>query len=128
MKNHAMILGFLLVFSTLSSFTLAQSSNNTEEQRNLAANNRFFEEIFDNGNFAVFDELFAADFVEHEEFPGLAPTKEGVMEFFTMFRAAFSDLNATAEMMIAKGDKVVSYITLTGTNDGEFMAISGFAN
>ena len=32
------------------------------------------------------------DFVEHEQSPGLEPTKAGVLQFFAMFRAGFPDL------------------------------------
>ena len=34
----------------------------------------------------------ADDFVEHEETPGLAPTKEGVEAFFRMQLAGFPDM------------------------------------
>ena len=44
--------------------------------------------------------------VEHEETPGLAPTKAGVLEFFRMYRAAFPDLHMTIEQEIAEGDRV----------------------
>lgn len=41
--------------------------------------------------------MMAADFVEHEETPGHAPTKAGVKDFFRMFVAAFPDLRFVAE-------------------------------
>ena len=41
-----------------------------------------------------------------------------------MFRNAFPDLHAHAEMMFAKDDKVVSYLTITGTHKGEFMGMA----
>jgi hypothetical protein len=37
------------------------------------------------------------DFVEREESPGFAPTKEGVPEFFRMYRTVFPDLRMDAE-------------------------------
>ena len=41
------------------------------------------------GDLDGFGAMLADDFVEHEETPGLAPTKAGVLEFFRMYRAAF---------------------------------------
>ena len=75
------------------------------------------------GDIEGFGEMLAEDMVEHEEFPGLAPTKEGVLQFFRMYRAAFSDLRFDAEDVIPSGDKVVARVRATGTNDGEFMGM-----
>jgi len=68
-----------------------------------------------------FGALLADDFVEHEETPGLAPTKDGVLEFFRMYRAAFPDLRMDPEDVLASGDKVVARVRATGTHEGELM-------
>jgi steroid delta-isomerase-like uncharacterized protein len=65
----------------------------------------------------------ADDFVEHEETPGLAPTKEGVKEFFRMYIGAFPDLHFDAEDILTAGDKVVGRVRITGTHQGEFMGM-----
>jgi predicted ester cyclase len=65
----------------------------------------------------------AADFVEHEELPGLAPTREGAIEFFRMDISAFPDLRFDPEDMLSSGDKVVTRARATGTHEGEFMGI-----
>ena len=70
-----------------------------------------------------FCELLADDFVEHEETPGLAPTRDGVRQFFTMYMAAFPDLRMEPEDILASGDKVVARVRCTGTNSGEFMGM-----
>jgi steroid delta-isomerase-like uncharacterized protein len=70
-----------------------------------------------------FGDLLADDFVEHEETPGLAPTKDGVKDFFRMYRAAFPDLRMDPEDVLASGDKAVARVRATGTNQGEFMGI-----
>ena len=44
------------------------------------------------GDIDGFGDLVAEDFVEHEETPGLEPSKEGVKELFRMYKAAFADL------------------------------------
>ena len=88
-----------------------------------AATVRRFYELINAGDIDGFGELLADDFVEHEETPGLAPTKEGVKQFFHMNRAAFPDLRMDAEDVVASGDKVVVRVRLTGTNQGAFMGM-----
>ena len=80
-------------------------------------------ELLNAGDIDGFGELLADDFVEHEETPGLAPTKEGVKDFFRMYRGAFPDLRMDAEDVLASGDKVVARVRATGTNQGEFMGM-----
>jgi steroid delta-isomerase-like uncharacterized protein len=75
------------------------------------------------GDIDGFAALLADDFVEHEETPGFPPTKEGVREFFRMYRAAFPDLHMDAEDMLASGDKTVARVRATGTHRGELMGI-----
>jgi steroid delta-isomerase-like uncharacterized protein len=71
-----------------------------------------------------FGDLLADDFVEHEEAPGLAPTKAGVKEFFRMYIAAFPDLHFEPEDVLPSGDKVVARVRATGTNTGDFMGMA----
>lgn len=80
-------------------------------------------DLINAGNVDGFSEVMAADFVEHEEAPGLAPTREGVMEFFRMYMAAFPDLRFDPEDMLSSGDKVVTRARATGTHEGEFMSV-----
>jgi steroid delta-isomerase-like uncharacterized protein len=75
------------------------------------------------GDVDGFGALLADDFVEHEETPGIAPTKEGVQEFFRMYIAAFPDLRMDAEDVLTSGDKVVARVRCTGTHKGEFMGM-----
>ena len=62
-----------------------------------AATTRHMYELLSNGDVDGFGKGLADDFVEHEETPGLAPTKDGVLEFFRMQRAAFPDLSIDPE-------------------------------
>ena len=70
-----------------------------------------------------FGELLADDFVDHEELPGGAPTKEGVKSFFRMQIAAFPDLAMTPEDVVDGGDETVARVRFTGTYKGEFMGM-----
>jgi steroid delta-isomerase-like uncharacterized protein len=84
---------------------------------------RHLYELLNAGDIEGFGELLADDFVEHEETPGLDPTKDGVKEFFRMYRAAFPDLRMDAEDVVASGDKAVARVRATGTNQGDFMGM-----
>lgn len=86
-----------------------------------AATMRRVYEMLSDGDVEGFGTLLAEDFVEHEETPGLAPTKDGVLEFFRMYRAAFPDLRMDPEDVLASGDKVVARVRATGTHQGEFL-------
>jgi steroid delta-isomerase-like uncharacterized protein len=75
------------------------------------------------GDIAGFGALFADDFIEHEDQPGMPPTKEGVLEFFRGLLAAFPDMHMEPEDVIVGGDKAVARVRSTGTHKGEFNGI-----
>ena len=80
-------------------------------------------DLINAGDVDGFGELLADDLVEHEETPGVAPTKDGVKEFFRMYIAGFPNLRMDAEDVLASGDKVVGRVRCTGTHKGEFMGM-----
>lgn len=83
---------------------------------------RFYDEV-SAGNLGVIDELIADDVVEHDTFPGIEPNKEGVKQFFAIFRSAFPDFRMEPDVMLAEGDLVSARVTITGTHQGEFMGM-----
>ena len=80
-------------------------------------------DLISEGDIDGFGRLVAAGFVEHEETPGLSPTKEGVLELFRGYRAAFPDMRMDVEEIIASGDRAVARVTVSGTHDGEFLGM-----
>ena len=80
-------------------------------------------DLLNAGDVDGFGEGMAADFVDHEELPGLEPTKEGVIAFFRMYLAAFPDLNMSVEDVVSSGDKVVARVRATGTHQGDLMGM-----
>jgi hypothetical protein len=88
-----------------------------------AATLRRLYDLINAGDVDGFGALLADDFVEHEETPGLAPTKDGAMQFFRMYISAFPDLRFTPEDVLASGDKAVGRVNVTGTHQGEFMGM-----
>ena len=88
-----------------------------------AATMRQMYELLSVGDIDGFGDLVAEDFVEHDETPGLEPTKEGVKQLFHMYRAAFPDLRMEPEDILVSADKVVARVRGTGTHQGELMGI-----
>jgi steroid delta-isomerase-like uncharacterized protein len=85
---------------------------------------RFYEEAFNQQDFAVCDEHFAADFVlDFPAGPGTLHGLPGIKHAVTTFLSAFPDTSMTIEDMIAEGDKVVVHWTYRGTHHGELMGI-----
>jgi steroid delta-isomerase-like uncharacterized protein len=100
----------------------------TEQGRRVSDHNkalmeRFYAEVVNEGNLDLIDELLTDDFVEHEDFPGMPPGREGVKWFFGTFKTAFPDGTMTPEAMIAEGDLVAVRISVRGTHQGEFMGV-----
>jgi ketosteroid isomerase-like protein len=89
---------------------------------------RLFYQGLSSGDLGVIDETLSEDFVEHEEFPGLPPTKAGVRLLFQGLIAAFDGPTIVAEDVIAEGDKVLARARLTGTHVGEFLGIPASGN
>jgi steroid delta-isomerase-like uncharacterized protein len=67
--------------------------------------------------------LCSPNFVDHALRPGMGQGIEGTRQFFHMQFTAFPDMQATLEDIIAEGDKVVTRMTLRGTNTGPFMGM-----
>jgi steroid delta-isomerase-like uncharacterized protein len=89
----------------------------------ISANTRRAYDLLNAGDIDGFGELMADDFVEHEEMPGLAPTKEGVLAMFRMYLAAFPDMQMHAEEILVSGDKTVTRARATGTQQGALMGM-----
>jgi steroid delta-isomerase-like uncharacterized protein len=95
-----------------------------EEPMDHAVAMRRLYDLINAGDIDGFGELLAEDFVEHEEMPGLEPSKEGVKQLFHMYRAAFPDLRMEVQDVLVSGDKAVARVRATGTHQGEFLGMS----
>jgi steroid delta-isomerase-like uncharacterized protein len=93
------------------------------ETMDHAATMRRIYDVINGGDIDALGDLLADDFVEHEELPGLEPSKEGVLGLFRMYLAAFPDLRMDPEDVLPSGDKVVARVRATGTNRGAFLGM-----
>ena len=71
--------------------------------------------------FAAFEQLFAADYVDHTPFPGYGSDRESTRTIYLALRAAFPDLRATINRQFAEGDFVTTFKTYHGTHRGVFL-------
>lgn len=92
-------------------------------EENKALLRHVFKEMWQEGEVHAVDKHFAADYVSHNDFPGMPPGREGVKAMVGMLASAFSDNEVTVEDQIAEGDKVVTRWSSTGTHSGEFFGI-----
>ena len=82
------------------------------------------DEVQVGGNFKVFEELFADDFLDHTPQPGRTPDKDGARQLYKILRTAFPDFQADIHWQLADGDRVTTYKTYHGTHRGEFLGVA----
>jgi len=98
------------------------SSNLGEAAKAVVRRNT--EEVQGRGNFAVFEQLFADDFLDHTPQPGRTPDKDGARQLYKTLRTAFPDFHADIPRQLADGDRVTTYKTYRGTHRGEFLGVA----
>lgn len=93
------------------------------EDQNIAALDRFVEEVINQGKYEVCDEIVEENFLELDPLPGQQQGREGLKDVIRMLRTGFPDIHWVVEETIASGEKVVSRFKWTGTHQGEFLGI-----
>ena len=86
---------------------------------------RWYSEVMSEGKTEVIDELCAPDFVDHDPLPGTTADLAGLKDFVAQIRAAFPDMQVTADDIVAEGDRLAVRSTMRGTHEGDFMGIPG---
>lgn len=80
-------------------------------------------DLINAGDIDGFGRQLADDFVEHNDNPGVPPTKAGTLQYFQMLVSAFPNIRLDVQDVIASGDKAVARVRVTGTHRGAFMGI-----
>jgi steroid delta-isomerase-like uncharacterized protein len=99
-------------------------SNKTSSESAKAVVRRNTEEVQGKGNFDVFEELFADDFVDHTPQPNMTPDKPGVRGLYETIRQAFPDFHAIIHWQTAEDEIVTSFKTYYGTHEGTFLGVA----
>src|SRR5258705_8983941 len=102
--------------------TVMTSSNPGEAAKAVVRRNT--EEVQGRGNFAVFEQLFADNFLDHTPQPGRTPDKDGARQLYKILRTAFPDFHADIHWQLADSDRVTTYKTYHGTHRGEFLGVA----
>jgi len=117
MKNLIYILIVALGFASCNSMP-NQAANNSGTA-NKERVKQFYDQVINAHNPDMVDSFCTADFVDHN--PDMGHSGKGTDDLkasFKEFFAAYPDVHMTTNFMVAEGDKVVSHITITGTNSG----------
>ena len=120
------ILIVLLVAAAFTACNMGGNKNNAMDDRaakNKAAMQKFYDEVFNKHNPAMFDSCVTADFVEHESDPNTPPTREGTKKLFAALFAGYPDINEKVIGMVADSQFVYTHFEMTGTNTGSFMGM-----
>jgi steroid delta-isomerase-like uncharacterized protein len=91
----------------------------TDDERKAVVQ-RFYDEVVNGGAFDVVDELFAEEFVNHDQNPAFSPGRPGIKELFSRLRTGFPDLFYRVDALLVAGDKVIDRGTATGTQTGPY--------
>ena len=103
---------------------------NTNTQANKAVVQRYIDEIQNGHSLDAIGDIYSEDFIDHTAsgdgiFVGGI---EGLKQGYATFLKAFPDLHSAVDDLIAEGDKVVAYKTLTGTHSDEWFGIPATGN
>ncbi len=107
----------------MSEQTTAARPAHSQEAKNKEIVRRAIEEIWDKGNFALVDELYAAHYVDHTPLPEIPSNRQGIKETSSLYHKAFPDLRITVEDLVAEGDRVCARFVAQGTHKGELQGI-----
>ena len=89
----------------------------------IAIVRRNTEEVQGRGDFEVFEQLFASQFVDHTPQRGFGANRDAVRALYRAIRTAFPDFRPAIHFQVADGGMVTTYKTYHGTHRGPFMGI-----
>ncbi len=98
-------------------------------EENKAIARRAFEDHFNTGNFDLAEEIFAADYVNHDpSLPDFGTGPKVANQAVRLYREAFPDARITVEDQVAEGDKVATRWSARGTHQGELLGVAPTGN
>ncbi len=103
---------------------MSETMSQPAAARNKERQRTFVEVLQREGALDRVDEFVRPDFVDHSLAPGLPTGPEGVRAVLGAIRRGFPDHDAEVVHMVAEGDLVATYKTLTGTHSGDFFGLA----
>jgi predicted ester cyclase len=96
-------------------------------ERNIANAKRLIDEVINTGKPELCDRYLAADRIDYQDYglpPGMANGHEGFKRVLGGFFEAFPDLHLEVQFTVAGDDRIMFYISTTGTHRGPFMGVA----
>lgn len=136
MKNSLLVVSLVLLFCfAISCQNKAEKAELEKfrtqaklDEQNKEIVKRFFEEL-NKGNIEIMSELYAPEYGWY--YSSITPkpmTREETIEFFRMVFKAFPDINWTIQELFPIGDRVIAWMVVRGTHEGEFQGIPASGN
>ena len=125
MRKFGKIVSYLILviaFIVLMGFMAEGESKTAVTEENKAVTKRL-PELWNTGNLAMVDEIFGADFVNHDPNHPEVTNLESYKGHVVAIRTAFPDFHVTINDLIAEGDKVAVRWIITATHQGELAGI-----
>jgi steroid delta-isomerase-like uncharacterized protein len=136
MKNPVLVVSLVLLFCF--AFGCQNKAEKAElekfraqaklEEQNKEIVKRFFEEL-NKGNIEIMNELYAPEYGWY--YSSITPkpmSREETIAFFRTFLKAFSDTHWTIQELFPLRDRIVAWVIVRGTHEGEFLGIQAIGN
>lgn len=96
-------------------------------ERNTENVRKLIDEVINTGNLELCDRYLAAERIDYQNYglpPGMANGHEGFKTVLAPFIEAFPDLHLEVQFTVAHDDRIVFYISTTGTHKGHLMGMA----
>jgi predicted SnoaL-like aldol condensation-catalyzing enzyme len=107
-----------LAIALLACLATGASAAAADLEANKALIRSYYEEMWKKHQPSAADRFVAINFIEHN--PNLPQGLAGRKQFVTTVLAGFSDYHGEIQELLAEGDKVVTRMRWTGTQDGPY--------
>jgi len=113
----------VIAFTVLIGFMAEGESSAAGDQNTNKAIIIRLAELWNSGNLAIAEEIFDADFVNHDPNSPDVNNLESYKGYVDMTRIGFPDFYVVTDDLIVERDKVAFRWTINATNKGEFMGM-----
>jgi len=94
-------------------------------EANKATVRKIYEEVVGRRNYHLIDDIVSPDFFDHNaQRYGWALGRDGFREHAEFLHSVFADVEIVVEEVVADGDRVVAFWSLTGTHRGEVWGVA----